>query len=381
MSSGSRYIIHFGGEGEPEGFIELPQGFEYPDVQDIARQLEQAAVFVPGYSPPSVGLYSPDGFIYQKYVERNQTVLFPDLNLVSDWVQLAKGESASRTRRVSAAILSFCQNLGIELEPSIACHELAHGNCNELAVEKLAWVRAADNAEFSQWRDIALGRRECLSTAMVPRSVGIGRADLAKPLRRWRRNYICALKAAELELADMSAIERVIRILRWMRDDFIVAGPASFFCFILFAPNSAPRKGLLKDVRSEDRVKALAGVRNAAWDLTYVSELVRQVNENVGSSKRFLFASHDHRLLRIASAILECSADAYKPDVLARTLGNWWPVNQATEIARQVGEMFELIDAPERKQRQASAQADIIEKLIHAGEANILGWLPRSASA
>lgn len=377
MPPTDRYAIHFEGADDNDGggIVVLPEEFVYPDAISLGLQLKSANVFVPGYGQPKVGLYSPDGFIYEKQIEGIQTVLLPDLNVVSDWVQLACGITADRSRRTSAAILSFCQHLDIELEPSIACHELAHKNGNPLAFDKLRWMRAADNAEFAIWRDIGLGRTNKLPHTLSKQSIGYIDADLSRPLRRWNRNYIVALKIAEFELSPRSNLGRMLCLLEWMRNDFIVAGPAAVLASIYFAPNSPPRNGLFKSLRSEERRRALLGIQNTAWDITHLSDFLQKVNDSRDDKRRFIFASHDQALLKLATLLFDCSCDGLHVDLLARELSNYWPAKLATRIAQEFEILLGCLEDPSRAAKQPKP-AGFVEQLIVQGEAIIASWRP-----
>lgn len=377
LANASRHVLHFGDvEGEDcERFVVLPDGFIYPDVKKLARRLKAKDVFVPGYGPPKVGLYHPDGFIYERQVDGIESILLPDLNVVADWVQLAQGAIADGTRSTSAAILAFCQHLDIDVEPSIACHELAHKNGNDLAFDKLGWVRAADNGELEAWRDVGLGRLRQLPHLLAKHAAEHIAADLAKPLRRWRRNYIVTLKIGELELFKGTNIERMLGLMDWMRDDFIVAGPAALLATFYFAPNSPPRDGLLKALRSPNRQRAIEGAKNTAWDITYLSEFISKVNQHSDGRKRFIFASHDQGLLSIAKLLFEVSENGLDAGLLTKALSALWPAQQAHKITSEFERLFSVIGDPSRPAMQRQ-EPGFIDRLISEGEAVITAWRP-----
>ena len=305
MSTRDRYVFRIGqegsgpdGEGEIEGALFLPPGFPYPELLELGEYVEAADVLTPGYIPPPVGLCHPDGFIYGKNFEDIKTVLLPDRNVASRVAQIAKGVAVDDAVRPVAALLAFAHFLEIQIEPSIAFHELAHKQGNAISNEELAWLRQADNADARVKMDVALRRTSRLVGLAAPPSVGD--LDLATPLHRWRRNYIVALKVGELELAGLPHLERMLALMDWMHRDFIVAGPAVMLACIYFAPNSPPRKGLLKQLQSADRARAIDGAKNAAWDITHLSDFVQRVNEAADGSTRYIFASLDRNLHYIA---------------------------------------------------------------------------------
>jgi hypothetical protein len=377
-----RYVFHVGPDGSDpsgrediEGVLLLPADFPYPELLALSEFIEAANVLTPGYVPPPVGLCHPDGFIYEKNFEDIKTVLLPDRNVASRFAQIAKGVVVDDAIRPAAALLAFSHFLDIEVEPSVAFHELAHNQGNAIANEELEWLRQADNADAHEKMDVALGRADRLVGLAPPES--IGELDLAFPLRRWRRNYIVTLKIGELELAGLPHLDRMLSLLDWMHRDFIVAGPAAMLACIYFAPNSPPRKGLLKQLQSADRARAIKGTKNAAWDITHLSDFVRRVNEAADGSTRYLFASLDRNLHQIARSLFDFGANGIRQDNIVNELCNWWPQAHARAIAERMFDLFESIDQPERAARRPQ-EAGFIESLICSGEAALLRWSPTS---
>jgi hypothetical protein len=375
-----RYVFHVGPDGsEPaggeaiEGALLLPSDFPYHELLALGEFIEAADFLTPGYIPSPVGLCHPDGFIYEKNFEDIKTVLLPDRNVASRFAQIAKGVAVDDAVRPVAALLAFSHFLDIEVEPSVAFHELAHKQGNAVANEELAWLRQADNADAHKKMDVALGRAERLVGLAPPASVG--KFDLAFPLRRWRRNYVVTLKIGELELAGLPHLDRMLALLDWMHRDFIVAGPAAMLACIYFAPNSPPRKGLLKQLQSADRARAIEGAKNAAWDITHLSDFVHRVNEAADGSTRYIFASLDRSLHYIARSLFDFGADGIRQDNIVNELGNWWPQAHARAIAERMADLFESIDQPGRAARRSQA-AGFVDTSINSGEAALLQWSP-----
>ncbi len=337
-----RIAIHFptDSDSEIEAIVFLEGDFPIKEVFALGEMLETSGVFTPGYGPPPVGLCHPEGFIYEHQVQQTKTVLLADRNITSRFAQIAKGAIADGQLRTVAAVMSFCQCLDILIEPSVAFHELASSQGNEQANTELAWFRAADNGNPRAWIAYALGERDALPQPYQPHARSVH--DFAYPLYRWRRNYAAALKIGKLELqASLTPLERIMRLLDWMERDFIVAGPAAMLACIYFAPLSPPKKGLLKQLKSPDRGRAIAGIKNAAWDITYLSDFVKRVNDTPGGETRYLLASLDTSMHLIARSLFEYGADGFHMAPMADGLGRWWPRNDALVIAQRLQELFE----------------------------------------
>lgn len=359
---------------EEEGafFLYMPQDFPVEDLYEVAEILLDANIFVPGYVPPEVGLYEPKGFLYEMHALDLETVVLPDRNVASRLAQVIQGKPVTEDhqRRVAAAMMAFSQCLDIQIEPSIAFHELASVQGNVVALKELAWFRAADNPPRPHdWLDVALGRYErmpeCMDAKVLPAE--IANRDLAKPLHRWRKNYILALKIAELELASMCALESVFTFFEWMYRDFILGGPAALLASIYFAPNSPPRKGLFKELRSPDRERAIRGVQNAAWDLTHLSDFIERVTKSEERQKRYLFASFDAGLRLVAEMLFEYQLHPTERGTMVIGLERWWPAQDAQRIADTLFGYYNQARSPEWFEQQ-KGRPGYIDELIARGE-------------
>lgn len=344
--------------------LKMPPDFPVDDLYEVAEILFDADIFIPGYIPPEAGLYEPKGFLYSHHAERLETILLPDRNVASRLAQVIRGEPIGRDqqRRQAAAIMAFAQCLDIQIEPSIAFHELAHVQGNEAAHMELAWFRAADHPRPLDWINVALGRTDRMDIQISPPDV-ISH-DLSWPLHRWKRNYIHALKIGEIELTVRSKLDQVLSFFKWMYEDFMLGGPAALLAATYFAPNSAPRGGLFKSLRSSDRDRAIGGIRNAAWDLTHLSDFIQRAQDQ---SKRYLFASFDVGARHVARLLFETGQDPENPETVIAGLGRWWPEKDARLIARTLFDYFGRGRPPEWYADQA-ANPDRIDELISRGE-------------
>lgn len=349
--------------------LKFPADYPLADLYALSERLAGTEVCVPGYVPPPVGLFHPNGFFYDQHIERSKTILIPDRNVVSRMAQLARGRrvEADQQVRTAAGLLAFAQCLDIEIDPSVAFHELAHSAGNETAWDELGWFRSADNARVHDVMDVALGRADQLRAPGPPHDAP--RHDLARPLKRWNRNYIIALKVMELEAQDLRPIDRVLCLLDWMRDDFMFGGPAAMLASVYFAPNSPPKRRVFKDKNSPDREAAIAGARNAAWDLTHLSEFVREVNEAGPDGRpRYLFASFDRHLRLMAKLLFDCATEVSAADALPKALSSWWSETDARRIAATIAGHLDRINSAEWRAK-TSPEPDFINRMIARGEA------------
>jgi hypothetical protein len=354
--------------------IILGRNFPLDDVSAIGNTLTNSGALVAGYIPPKVGLLAIEGFFYAKDLEDITTTILPDRNLVSRMARIARSgldDPLDFPTTVAVNLMAFAQALDINIEPSIAFHEFAHIHGNVTAHEELAWFRAADQGAALDWINLALRRSDRLEI-VEPRWSGT--EDLALPLRRWNRNYIVALKIAELELKPIGHLERALQLLDWMFNDFIVAGPAAAFSTMYFAP-SAPRRNIIKHLRSPDRTRAIEGVKNAAWDITYLSDFVERVQAGQEQRQRYIFATADRKLASIAPLLLLGNHETEDQGSLRVALQDWWPAGDACLIADTI---FHYVARAEERvwSERPVSPVGFLSSLISESELALRNWRP-----
>lgn len=359
----ARYIVRF------------EDGFPRGDVEALGRELMRSGVLAPGFIPPPAGLLHLDGLVYAKDQQGYDTVFLPDRNLVSRMARVARDGHADlrdKTSRTALALMAFGQAMDLDFEPSVAFHELG-ALCGALAAhEELSWFRAADQAAARDWIAVAAGRKARVDLGQpAPR----GDHDFALPLKRWRRNYVVALKVAELELSALGEpLDRAIALLDWMYGAFIFAGPAAAFATMYFGPKAAKR-GLFKRLRApDDREAAVAGVQNAAWDMTHLSDFVRRVAGAEQERRRYVFASGDFSLVRIATTLLLQREPADGWPSLGQALAEWWPDKDAQILADALFDRVDRLQAAGRPLPDPSAA--LVGRLTDSGEAWVRAWRP-----
>jgi hypothetical protein len=373
---GTRAQINMGNESV--SFL-LDSDFPLEDVENICNRLEASKTLIPGFIPPSVGVASLEGLLYAKQVQGLSTVIMPDRNLVSRMARVARdglGPSVDRTTQTSLDVMALAQALNFDIEPSIAFHELAHRQGNDDGLNELRWFRSADHGNARGWVDLACGRANRLH-----RSESGSREvlDLAHPLSRWKRNYAVVLKIALLELAPISAADRIEKLIQWMVDDFIFAGPAAVFASRYFAPRAA-KAGMIKQLRSSDRKRAIAGIRNAAWDLTYLSDFTLRVEGGHARNQRFVLATADTTLSELGS-LLFIESDGYDDfeSSMATRFVAWWD-RDAERVAGHLRAAVEI--AQSRPMKTApKGTCDFLGDLITASEGEILSWSEHSSTS
>lgn len=151
-------------------------------------------------------------------------------------------------------------------------------------------------------------------------------------------------------------------LVDWMVSDFVVAGPAALFATMYLSPR-ASRAGMLKHLKSPDRARALAGVCNAAWDITHLSDFVLRATSSDAAGRRFLLATADQVLAKIGRMLIDSSEhlDEFEQK-LAVDIEPWW-ASEAPAIARLVCRAV----ATARSRPPPIAAGDYVDDCISVG--------------
>jgi hypothetical protein len=350
------------------GQIYLSLGPDFPaeDVRQLSTYLADLTYLIPGFVSSETGFLSLETLIYTQQIQQAETVLVLDRNVITRMAQIARTGTVDRSSAeqvFAASLMALAQSVDWMIDPTLAYCELAHRVDNETALDELAWFRVADDARARVWIDLALGR---VDEFQFPNPADREDRDFSREHWRWVRNYAVCLKIAKLELERMKPADRAIALLDWMVADFFVAGPAALFAIFYFAPQS-PRGGMIKHLRSDDRERAIAGVKNAAWDITYLSEFVRGISESDFKTRRIVMATADRNLAQVASLLIPKVENNDAEASFYATFCKFWDKRSAKAIATKLVESIGI--AANRKPPGSETNApNPIPSLIKSGE-------------
>lgn len=347
------------------------------DLAEIAARLRARDVFTPSFANSEIDRYDPALYLDQKARVATSTQLLIDRNLLSRWVAVVNGVEPQDAHRLAAGVMAFAQCAGIDIEPNLALYEVAQRLGVDAAQNELEVFRFADHTHPGYWAEVALGTaNEVTPPESVTPPATDDVVDFGMLLRRWRRNYALALKLAELELEGGSSSRRMSRLLKWMYDDFILGGPAIALAAVYLAPN-AERRGLLKGIRSAERDRAIDGVRNAAWDLTLVSELMKAVETQNADARLTLLASLDRAVHGIARSVLDIrSANSRPGNRMTEILTGLWGETVGSRLGDEIAEYYSTRGAVHR-QINKSTEVDWVSECIARGEDTVRRWQSR----
>jgi hypothetical protein len=304
------------------------------DLAAVQHLLRSAGVFCTPFDHTNVDAYSMATYRRESELLGTKSYLLLDRNMFSRVVRLASGEPCDESMRIPAAVMAFAHCANLQIEPNIALYEYgAHGG-TDVTIEELAIFRAADNVHLSHYTDVALGRSENLRP-VTPRE--IDREELSNVLSRklndWRFEYTALLKLAIIASTSTSTPSMQFKeFLDWMYQEYFFSRGALSFASLYLSPKR--EKKMLKRLWSRNRSIALAGIRNAAWDLTLIRFWTRKVDQQDDENELWILCSSDGGVRKIARRIM--AGDADPQAVLLTQLEDDW----GSRSGQQLGDLY-----------------------------------------
>lgn len=272
---------------------------------EIQVMLRERDVFTSGYEHVGVDVYDSVTYLQDQLLYDTSFCFRYDRNVLSRLVEVVEGKPLSTEHRVACGIQMLAQITEAVVEPNIALYELGSGRSHADANEQLTLFRCIDHTHPQHWADLATGRANALRARQLGDWDGqsIKEANYAKTLNHWRASLAVCLKIASLELNSMGAEAKMLELIRWMEEDLCFLWPGVILANRYLAPD-ARRSGLFKHLRSQNRGKALRGIRNQAWDLTLVYAWMNDSRGSDATDRIVILASLDRGLHSIARLVL-----------------------------------------------------------------------------
>ncbi len=280
------------------------------DLSLIEDLLRQSDVFTTTFQALGDARYRADTFLREK-LSGTRIVLRMDRNLLTSLLALARGEQAEERHRIAAAVQAFAQVVKCEIEPNFALYEVASSADDAQPNDELRDFRRLDVTHPQLFADVAVGRSPGLDCNQLgdPETDPEAEIDFNQRPKIWSACYVASLKIAVLALTPGRADRKLEELLEWMEAEYLFIGPAILLANRFLAPN-VPKKRLLKDLWSPDRDRALAGVRNAAWDLAFISQWAREAVQQAETNSLLILASRDRNLHNIARNVVDAGSGA-----------------------------------------------------------------------
>jgi hypothetical protein len=268
-------------------------------LQDLLRE---AHCFAPSFA--DVDPYSVETYIVQFARYGNEVRLLIDRNIYSQVLALAKGDAVTEQMRVAAGVMAFASCANAQIEPGLALYEGSASGALGGWKNDLGLFQGADRIHPGHWAALALGRAQKFERRIARRRLQSDitkRFDPAMKLKPFEFVYPILLKMASICRAAGSPDSKMLVLIDWIYDSWQFSAPAMILASNVLSQDP-PRK-VFKNIGSNDRMLALLGVKNAAWDLVYLTEWHKAIKVQSATNALTVLCSCDVLLLKVAEQL------------------------------------------------------------------------------
>jgi len=310
---------------------------------------------------------------YQKLGAVKRVVLL-DNNILTRLIHLAKGleingdgESVKNYKYCCALMCFFILN-DIDIETNISFYERASSNGHQKAIDEYSCFMIANHIHPIIYAELALGitKKNCAKQIEYTRDnikiVVPEESNFSKQLNDWKLIYSHLLKAKILLRDEPKPVKRIEQMMEWFTSESSVLPSSLLFILILLSPKSGELGSLVKKINSSEFTTLKNGLKNAAWDLTYLTTW-RKLTKSQPETLWF-FCSLDKKLQSIARLLYARKGEG-RDEALYKFVEEYWG-KKSPEINRYYENLGDALNEESRETHNNNVLSKIdivIEKL------------------
>ncbi len=350
------------------------------DISSIEEIVRDNDTFV--LSPSSVDdIYGLMGYISAVQYSKIELRALLDNNILTRVISLALGnpipeeKNQSTAYILSSAVMAFLVIGRFEIEQRISIQEQLFTSTQTQAESALHQFHVANNIHVREWVDIALGRKEQISSIEIDNSrdrvasanYENEKVDISILISNWKINYCFVLKAAEIWKSSSNGLDNVCNFIHWVKEEWLFSPAPLIFAMVFFSPNRYSK--MIKGIDSPSIQKLSHGLQNAAWDLTYIrgwSNFYRSSSLD----RLWLLCSNDVALRSIAKMIFAGSEQS--ENAVLEQLQEYWPGSDAQRIFDVYNqESADIANDKDKRQQKINDRTEMVDNFIADLEAKV----------
>lgn len=257
-------------------------------------------------------IYAPDGHFSVKSLFELQNGdkdirIIADRNIVSPICEIAtkgKLKDAYRMQKI-ALFVTWTKVIRAQLSSGLGLYENDTSGLNTISGEenRLQFLHGVDTIPAQLWKMLAFGQIDEIPEPFLYKKTKVKniKYDFSDNLL-YLCNQAAIIKITQLiRTPDISGIDKFLAFMEWYTKNMDVAGSVIFYAACVFMDVEHVSKP--KGSKSKNYQKALAGIKNQAWDITYITAWSMQY-KNETANNIAMFATDDITQKVIAINIL-----------------------------------------------------------------------------
>ena len=249
--------------------------------------------FHPVYAPE--GQFSVHNIFELSSFDRD-IIIIADKNIVSPICEIARLGTLNdeyRLRKIALFVI-WTKNLKARLTCGVGLFESDSENLDAISGEatRLQFLHGVDCIPAQLWKDLAFGYIDCVPNQFLYNS----RSTEVKKYKFDQDFVVVSIEAAIIKIVQLlrtpkiAGIDKFITFMNWYTDNLDLAECVIVYAALVFG--NIPHVAFPKGSQSKNYAKTVQGIRNQAWDITYIALWsIQYYNEN--SSRQYMFATDD----------------------------------------------------------------------------------------
>lgn len=223
--------------------------------------------------------YAPNGHftahdLFELQDDGKQVIIIADRNIISPICEIATNGMLNNEYRMwkIALFVTWAKFTRVQLSSGLGLYESDSSGLASTTGEenRMQFLHGVNTIPSQIWKALAYGQID-----KIPECYLYKRAEIKDVKYDFNDNFLYLSNEAAiikitllLKTQGMSGIDKFVDFMNWYTDHLDIAESIMVYAAMVFTntPNVDKPKGCL----SKDYDKAVAGIRNQAWDLTYI---------------------------------------------------------------------------------------------------------------
>ena len=245
--------------------------------------------------------YAPNGHfsahdLFELQDDKKQVIVIADRNIVSPICEIAtKGmlNDEYRMRKI-ALFITWTKYTRVQLASGLSLYENDSSGLASTSGEenRMQFLHGVDRIPCQFWKALAYGEIDQIPESYLYKDKEVHniKYDFNDDFL-YLSNEAAIIKIAQLlKTQEMSGIDKFIAFMNWYTDHLDIAESIMVYAAMVF--KNVPHVDVPKGCMSKDYDKAVAGIRNQAWDITYIVAWSIRYRNEIGNSIT-MFATDD----------------------------------------------------------------------------------------
>ena len=301
--------------------------------------------------------YAPNGKfsvrdLFELQREENDVMILADNNIISPICEIVRNGCLNNQERMVkvALFLTWTKFLNARVTCGLGLLENDTAHLNDRSAEELRhqFLHAVDVIPSQLWKALAFGAIDRIPDAFLYKSKAVPAVDYdSSDDLLYLSNQAAIIKIVQLlKTEGKSGIDLFVDFMNWYADHLDIAESIMVYAAMVFG--KVANVALPKGIRSSDFDNTVRGIKNQAWDITYITAW-SMLYRNEHDGQVYMFATDDTTQKIITVNILPPGQCAEAVDTIFKTNASLRKLTKLADSKLGKARVRPLADIPQEK--------------------------------